>query len=698
MKVQNRFLARAVYVSAVVGFFCASRLTVLADDKTVPVGTQKQLFVDDYVVAAKENVTLEAGQAKKYGVVMKPSLPTDFQSGKVHDGPDGGMASPRIGYEFPSHFCWFWSPYWNKDKKIFQMWYLGSNRDGSGLAYAESNDGIHWTKPMVSEDGKSNLVLVMGSGEGLNGICVTLDPSVPYGAPDKFKCAYYPMRGPCQTRLGYSADGISWKFYNNGQPVTGRAADTNNQIMWNPLTKRYLLQCRQDFAGGGGLGENRGVRIMEHSGGNYSGEDYDLSGYAAAGDVRLVRFIINSSHHDEPLQPYVGFSEIEFHGKGEADPPPAPPGDIITGVTIEDFSSQHGNRSASNTINKSGLTDGMHDTDWATAWMTDGPTDALPNHITYDLGGNYNLTGFHLWNYNESGGAYGAKDVEIHVASSVGGSFTKLDDFVFTQASGANDLLNHPTAWRTLTKFRLNDPDKTLIPGTKTPVYQLHTFPMWYYEGVWFGLTDVLAATNKHLPDSELDFHTPHKRGVWEFYMAPSRDAVNYDFTAATYSRKALIPRGPAGSFDKDGVRPPSNIITHKDEHWIYYLAVNERWGAHKWDARLALAKLRLDGFFFLEAKEKPGTVVTKPFKLEGDKLQVNVDAVAGYVKVELLDAAGKPIPGFSGDAAQTYRGYDNLRLEPRWKGQPDLSALEGKEVRLRFHLTNAKLYAFQLR
>lgn len=489
-----------------------------ADEGLVPVGLQKQLFVDDYVVAKKENVTLEVGQAKKYGVVMEPTLPTDFQSGKVHDGPDGG-------YGFPSHFCWFFSPYWNTEKKIFQMWYLGSNRDGSGLAYAESKDGIHWTKPMVSKDGKSNLVLVMGSGEGLNGICVTLDPNVPYGAPDKFKVGYYPMRGPCQTRLGYSADGIRWKFYNNAQPVTGRAADTNNQILWDPLKKRYLLQCRQDFAGGGGLGEHRGVRIMEHSKGN--------------------------------------------------------------------------------------------------------------------------------------------------------------------------DLINHPTAWKTLTAFAFNDPDKTVIPGTETPVYQLHTFPMWYYEGVWFGLTDVLAATNRMFPDSELDFHTRHKLAVWEFYMAPSRDAVNYDFTAAAYPRKALILRGPAGSYDKDCVRPPMNIITHKDEHWIYYLATNERWGALKWDARLALAKLRLDGFFYLEAKDKPGTVVTKPFKLEGDKLEVNVDAKAGWVQVELLDENGKVIRGFSGKTAKRHKGVDELRLMPQWKSGGDLSQLKGKTVKLRFTLQNAKLYSF---
>ena len=99
-------------------------------------------------------------------------------------------------------------------------------------------------------------------------------------------------------------------------PGTGRAADTNNQIHWNSLTKKYLLHCRQDFAAGGGVGELRGVRIMEHAKGN--------------------------------------------------------------------------------------------------------------------------------------------------------------------------DLMNHPTAWKTLRTFVLDDPDKSQISGTNISVYQIHTFPRWYYEGIWF--------------------------------------------------------------------------------------------------------------------------------------------------------------------------------------------------------------------
>ena len=69
---------------------------------------------------------------------------------------------------------------------------------------------------------------------------------------------------------------------------------------------------------------------------------------------------------------------------------------------------------------------------------------------------------------------------------------------------------------------------------------------------MWFALTDVLVATDVPVPHGKQDYQTRHEKGVWEFYMAPSRDATNYDFEIAAYPRKPLIPRGPDGSFDKD--------------------------------------------------------------------------------------------------------------------------------------------------
>ena len=95
----------------------------------------------------------------------------------------------------------------------------------------------------------------------------------------------------------------------------------------------------------------------------------------------------------------------------------------------------------------------------------------------------------------------------------------------------------------------------------------------------------------------------------------------------------------------------------------------------------------------YLEAKDEPGTVVTKPFKLEGDKLQVNVKG--GETLVEVLDKKGEPIPGFSAKEAVKYKRVDELRLTPTWNNR--LSTLKGSVIRLRFHLRNARLCSFQI-
>lgn len=122
----------------------------------------------------------------------------------------------------------------------------------------------------------------------------------------------------------------------------------------------------------------------------------------------------------------------------------------ISGVTVEDFSSElsgFGARLTIDTVNSSGFNDvtGVHDTNAANMWLTDGPfendegNDTLPSHITYDLEGNYDLNSFTVWNYNESAAGNtdrGARDVTISVASSEGGAFTSLGGFVFAQAPG----------------------------------------------------------------------------------------------------------------------------------------------------------------------------------------------------------------------------------------------------------------------
>ncbi len=74
---------------------------------------------------------------------------------------------------------------------------------------------------------------------------------------------------------------------------------------------------------------------------------------------------------------------------------------------------------------------------WVTYATFGDPDDLLPVDITFDLEANYDLDSFKVWNYNELGMTdRGANNVEILIASSVGGAFTSLGNFTFTEAPG----------------------------------------------------------------------------------------------------------------------------------------------------------------------------------------------------------------------------------------------------------------------
>jgi hypothetical protein len=66
---------------------------------------------------------------------------------------------------------------------------------------------------------------------------------------------------------------------------------------------------------------------------------------------------------------------------------------------------------------------------------------------------------------------------------------------------------------------------------------------------------------------------------------------------------------------------------------------------------------------------------------------------MGGRIRVRVLDANGKVVPGFSFDECEPITG-DGLALPVRWK--KPLSEMKVNNVRLEFEITNAKLFAFR--
>jgi hypothetical protein len=95
-----------------------------------------------------------------------------------------------------------------------------------------------------------------------------------------------------------------------------------------------------------------------------------------------------------------------------------------------------------------------------------------------------------------------------------------------------------------------------------------------------------------------------------------------------------------------------------------------------------------------MDAGEKSGTLTTRPLTFSGRQLFVNLAAPHGELRVEILDEQNQVIAPFSAANCEPITA-DKTKQVVHWKNGGDLSAVAGKPVKFRFHLTNGKLYAF---
>ncbi len=71
--------------------------------------------------------------------------------------------------------------------------------------------------------------------------------------------------------------------------------------------------------------------------------------------------------------------------------------------------------------------------------------------------------------------------------------------------------------------------------------------------------------------------------------------------------------------------------------------------------------------------------------------------SAVGYIRVEIQDEQGRPIPGYGLDEASEIYG-DGIERIVAWSGGPDVSALSGGPIRLRFVMRDADLYSIRFR
>lgn len=223
--------------------------------------------------------------------------------------------------------------------------------------------------------------------------------------------------------------------------------------------------------------------------------------------------------------------------------------------------------------------------------------------------------------------------------------------------------------------------------GDEAQLYSLHGIA---YESI------ILGAFQVHLgPRNEIakKRKTPKYN---EVKLGFSRDGFHWDrpdrnsFIRGTYQD---------GDWDRAFINIPQGIcLVIGDKLWFPYcgysgIAPDGTRGMYE-GAAIGMATLRRDGFASMEADSKTGTLLTRPVEFNGKYLFVNVDCPDGELVVEVLDEDGKVISPFTASACKPV-STDATLHKVIWKSKENLSGLEGKTVRFRFHLTNGKFYSF---
>ena len=139
-------------------------------------------------------------------------------------------------------------------------------------------------------------------------------------------------------------------------------------------------------------------------------------------------------------------------------------------------------------------------------------------------------------------------------------------------------------------------------------------------------------------------------------------------------------------------VETKSAIPDAPDEISVY--ATEAYWMGNA--CKLRRFSLRVDGFVSMQGTLRGGEFTTKPLVFDGKRLSLNMStSAAGTIRVEIQDAGGKPIPGYSLEENNPVFG-DSLDHVVTWKGGEDVSKLAGKPIRLRFTVSDADLYSFR--
>ena len=231
-----------------------------------------------------------------------------------------------------------------------------------------------------------------------------------------------------------------------------------------------------------------------------------------------------------------------------------------------------------------------------------------------------------------------------------------------------------------------DDPRNPHFPAIRPQIYNHEAMP---YENLMLGYFTVWQGPENDACDSLM----VQKRN--EVLVGFSRDGFHWD---RRFKQPFLPVCEDFHAWNAGNVQSVAGCPLIVGDSLYFYMSGRYN-SKPKHDSNFAtgLAMLRRDGFVSVRAGQEEGTLLTKPFRLDGAYLFVNADVCGkkSSLRVELLDESGQPVPGFTRRDCVVMKKVDSTKFLITWKGHSDVSSLKGKTVRVKFYLKEADLYSF---
>lgn len=231
-----------------------------------------------------------------------------------------------------------------------------------------------------------------------------------------------------------------------------------------------------------------------------------------------------------------------------------------------------------------------------------------------------------------------------------------------------------------------------ITPYYRAPQYFIG-FPARYIEKNWTLAYDQLS--NPEHRKNRMKHSPRYGLALSDCVFMSSRDGKHWNRTSEAFLRPGIVQPGNwvygDGYLSVGMVETESDVPDEPNELSVYTLE-------NHWIKTQTLRRytLRQDGFMALSADASGARTLTKLFKFDGTKLTFNMStSVCGYLRVELQDCDGMPLPGFTLDDCDEIFG-DRLDYIVTWKGNSDVSKYAGVPIRMLIVMNDSDLFSFK--